>query len=186
MTDVDILHEIPKATRDLLFNQGPFDPWLRPFFGVQRFPIHYESSGLTACQIKAALQDLFAARPHLLIQDCGAYNAWLKGHGLAAPPFTWLSGQCTEVKETCKHFKRWTCGGCGRIFIPGSLNDPACTVGEYPWWYEYVKDEIDGLIADSGGVSRTDPLVWFPDGAHRHGRTVTYDPRTRISSPRQP
>lgn len=171
------MEALQPSTVEHLLAMSPFDDYLHPIFGTYRFPIDFhESSSLPLATREAILTDLFANRAELSLEDCHQYNQNLATEGFNYRVPLSLRGICTKDKATCKVFKRWHCGGCGRVFLPGSLNDPACKVGEYPWWYVYMQVEVQETIRQHGGVSKSDPLIWFPVGAKRHGRLTQYDP----------
>lgn len=153
---------------------------LRLAFGAGRFPVWYQSD-FTEEQTKTLLRDVFANKANFSLDDCHEYNRWLVKGGYAPRTPLTVRGRCikfcvSDKHPDCKHFHRTTCGGCGRVWLPGSLKDPACVTYDEPWWMEYIGDEVRMHIAQNGGVSKTDPLVWFPAGPRRNGRTQQYDP----------
>lgn len=165
------------STVEHLLAMSPFDDYLHPVFGTYRFPIDFHESGsLSLATREAILSDLFANRAELSLEDCHQYNQNLATEGFNYRVPLSLRGICTKDKATCKVFKRWHCGGCGIVWLPGSLNDPNCTIAQYPWWYTYMQGEIEATIREYGGVSKTDALVYFPTGPKRHGRTQNGHP----------
>lgn len=169
------------VTRAALYAVDEFgEPSLKVAFNAGRFPIWYVSD-FDAEETKTYLRDLFANRANLVLDDCHAYNRWLADFAhIARAPLT-LRGKCIKADPKdkhpdCKNFHRHTCGGCGKTFLPGSLNDPACVQYDDPWWMEYIGTEVRSAIAATGGVSKTDPLVWYPAGPRRNGRLARYDP----------
>lgn len=176
----DSFSALPAATREALYATGWGEPALRVIFNAGRFPIWYHSD-FTEAETRALLQSLFDKRAELHLDDCHAYNQWLKAEGLVARVPLSLRGKCIKAdpKERhpdCKHLHRWTCGGCGKTTLPGSLMDPVCTVYPDPWWMEYIGDHVRSVVAAEGGPSKTDPLIWYPAGPRRNGRTIRYDP----------
>lgn len=170
-----------EETRAALFAVDEFmEPAIKVVFSAGRFPIWYVSD-FDPEETKTYLRDIFASRTNLTLDDCHAYNRWMvtAGH-IPRAPLT-IRGKCikadpAEKHPDCKHFHKHTCGGCGKVFLPGSLKDPACVTYEDPWWMEYIGDEVRSAIASTGGVSKTDPLVWYPAGPRRNGRLARYDP----------
>lgn len=161
--------EFGESALCLAFSAGRFPTWFRTDFDPE--------------ETRTYLRDVFANRTNLVLDDCHTYNRWMVAHGhIPRAPLT-IRGKCVkpavaDKHPDCKHFHRHTCGGCGRVWLPGSLKDPACVVYEDPWWMEYIGDTVRSHIASAGGVSKTDPLVWFPAGPRRNGRLERYDPDT--------
>lgn len=174
---------LAETTREALYAVDEFmAPALKVAFSAGRFPIWYTSDFDTE-ETRTYLRDLFANRTNLVLDDCHAYNRWMVAAGhIPRAPLT-VRGKCIKDDPAakhpdCKHFHRHTCGGCGRVWLPGSLKDPACVQYEDPWWMEYIGDTVRSHIAAAGGPSKRDALIWFPAGPRRHGRDTHYDPST--------
>lgn len=176
----DSFQVLPRATRDAIYTTEWGEPALRVIFSSGRFPIWYHSD-FSQVGTHTLLRSIFDARTELTLDDCHAFNQWLKAEGLVARVPLSLRGKCIKTNPQdrhpeCKHLHRWSCGGCGKTTLPGSLIDPACTVYPDPWWMQYIGDEVREIVANEGGPSKTDPLIWYPAGPRRNGRTVRYDP----------
>lgn len=170
---------IPLSTRSYMYAGGWLEPFIYPIFAAGRFPVHYKAEGLSDASLHDSLQEIFDVRNLLNVTDCAEYNWWLKQTGRVVEVPHRLTTICQKKSgepALCKNFKKFSCKGCGRVFIPGSLNDPACVVHPNPWWYDFLKDQISDWLDEHGGVSKTDPLVIFYDGVYRHGRTETHNP----------
>lgn len=177
---LESFQHLPLATRTALYEIGWGEAALRVIFNTWRFPIWYHSD-FDDATTHTLLKSIFDVRAYLHLDDCHAYNQWLKVEGYVARVPLSLRGKCVKIdpKERhpdCKHLHRWTCGGCGKTTLPGSLVDPACTVYPDPWWMDFIGDEVRETVAAQGGPSKTDPLIWYPAGARRNGRTQRYDP----------
>lgn len=169
---------LPSPTLAALYSTHFGDPALRVIFSAGAFPIHY-TSDFDPPTTHHHLTHIFAIRSTLSYLDITAYHQWLYRLGLVPRIPITLTGTCVATSKDrhpdCRHFYKWTCGGCGRTHVPGSLRDPACTRHPDPWWASYLSLEIAHAI-EQHSVSSTDPLIWFPDGIHPHGRTIRHTP----------
>lgn len=177
--------ELSPRTLQALFEDGFMEPTLKVVFGSGRFPVWY-ASDFDEATTDILLRDIFAHRTELYLDDCHAFNRWQIDTGRIPRAPLALRGKCVKAAPTdkhpeCRHFHRHTCGGCGKVFLQGSLDDPACVQYPDPWFYKYIGDEVRAAIAATGGVSKTDPLVWYPAGPRRNGRLTRYDPDSEAS-----
>jgi hypothetical protein len=169
---------LPDSTLDAIYQTEWGERKLSLVFNCACFPVIYYSD-FDEDETHTLLKSVFDARTSLSVDDCHTYNQWAHAEGLLSRIPISLSGICVKPNPKykhpdCKNLSKWTCGGCGRTWLPGSLVDPICVVYPDPWWMNYIGEEIRALIAANGGPSKTDPLVFFPDGAHRNGRTKQY------------
>lgn len=173
-TDCPTLTGLSDYVAGPLFSLDPFGEYCRPVFNAYRFPIAY--SVAPGYDPDAVLRQLFVIRDLLPLAEVINYHGWLQQEGIAPRLPAQLTGICTHDRATCKVMPdKFTCGGCGRTIVPGSLQDKACKVHANPWWMKYIGPDMESLVDEHGGVSKTDPLILFPAGAFRHGRKIHYD-----------
>lgn len=153
--------------------EGFFDAAMYPIFAAGGFPIATSiPRNLTDEQITQLYVSLFSIRHRIPLVELVEYNAAIRYRGYVPRIPLSLSGVCTKVKDECKHFYRSSCGGCGITWVPGSLIDPACVQYPAPWWQKYLGGEVEWLIQQAGGPSKTDALIWTPEGVCKNGRTA--------------
>lgn len=167
---------IGMANTRLMFSmEVVFSEAIHPVFNCGKFPSKYHAYNCDSQTKESFLETLFSARNRLTIEMCEAYISLLVSYGFNYSVYTDLSGSCRKASapKVCKPLDdRFTCAGCGIVYVPNSLRDKACVVHKDPWWFPYLKSELEADIQQAGGISKTDPLVIFPDGTRRHGRTV--------------
>jgi len=119
------------------------------------------------------MRELYFIKNELSFDDLQEYHQYLKSNGIGLTFPSTLTGLCLKDKDLCKvHKEKFVCNGCGRVWVPGSLADPACKIYSDPsWLIPELKLEWEELINKTGGVSKTDPLIILESGAHRHGRS---------------
>lgn len=161
----------------LMFNMEPiFDsPYYYPVYNAYGFPshVHHNLDDVLFDQVN---KEVFP-KHKLITQDLiNGYNTYLRDNSKSVHT-NWAfapNGVCQKgtTPKSCKPGKdRFTCQGCGIVYVPRSLVDKACVVHADPWWYKYAEPFLKPLVEATGGVSKTDPLVLFPHGPRRHGRT---------------
>jgi hypothetical protein len=137
------------------------DPWSNffyPVFGSNHFPITYYTNIDT---IPEVLQELCSLYKEFSKEDCHAYNQSLLAAGVVRTAPANLEGICVkEIKGACRATgDKWSCGGCGISWVPGSYMSKTCKQHPDPFWLEYLQADVKAML-DQHGVSDTAPIVW--------------------------
>ena len=157
----EVIFTLSEKASELMTSESIlFGDFFHPVFGSKKFPISYSTS-LCEEGIESLLEELFNKRENFSLEGCFKYNEWLKIKGLAKVPVT-LIGQCVgKDSGACKSTRdKWSCGGCGKSWLPGSYNSSTCKNHEFPFWFKFMKNEINRDMEKNGGVSNKAPLVW--------------------------
>lgn len=141
-----------------------WDQYLHVQFSAPLFPIHIRTLNLSKERIDTLMSELFThwRNGELNKEWVDAYHSYLNDSGYLQIPSTTTSGVCQKgnLDNVCKaHPNKWSCNGCGKVFIPGSYDSKTCKKHDFPWWMQYMQEDVSIWIEESGGVSKKAALV---------------------------
>ena len=161
---------IPPDARHKMTTEEIFEPYLRPIFGSNSFPIAVHAPGMPQSEVAYLLGLICSVRTKLSRDDCLIWNAALETRGdvLLVPKN--LEGSCVKAlfpKGVCKASPdKWSCMGCGKSYVPDSYMAKSCKRHPDPLWLAPLSADVEALISEHG-VSDKAPIVWINSEGHR-------------------